>query len=60
MNRTVRLKSNLNLPIVARLAGTNLEEGLRMLEESGVQVERAEDLGEAAQKAVAVAEQVKS
>ena len=51
---------NLNIPIVARLAGTNLEEGLHMLEESGIQVERAEDLGDAAQKAVAVAAEVKS
>jgi succinyl-CoA synthetase beta subunit len=46
-------KLKLNLPIVARLAGTNLDEGLRMLSESGVRVERAEDLGAAAQKAVA-------
>jgi succinyl-CoA synthetase beta subunit len=47
---------NLNVPIVARLAGTNLEEGVRMLEASSVQCERAEDLGEAARKAVAAAE----
>jgi succinyl-CoA synthetase beta subunit len=43
------------VPIVARLAGTNLEEGLRMLADSPVKVERAEDLGEAASKAVAAA-----
>jgi succinyl-CoA synthetase beta subunit len=43
------------LPVVARLAGTNLEEGVRMLEASSVEVERAEDLGEAARKAVAAA-----
>jgi succinyl-CoA synthetase beta subunit len=43
------------VPIVARLAGTNLEEGVRMLEASGIHVERAEDLGEAARKAVAAA-----
>jgi succinyl-CoA synthetase beta subunit len=48
-------KINLNVPIVARLAGTNLEEGVRMLEGSSVHVERAEDLGEAARKAVAAA-----
>ena len=47
---------NLSIPIVARLAGTNLEEGVRMLESSSVQCERAEDLGEAARKAVAAAE----
>ena len=51
---------NLKLPIVARLAGTNLEEGLRMLEQSGVQIKRAEDLGDAARKAVAKATPVKS
>jgi len=45
----------LNVPIVARLAGTNLEEGVRMLEASSVHCERAEDLGEAARKAVAAA-----
>jgi succinyl-CoA synthetase beta subunit len=43
------------LPVVARLAGTNLEEGVRLLAEAGIEIERAEDLGEAAQKAVAVA-----
>jgi succinyl-CoA synthetase beta subunit len=45
----------LSVPIVARLAGTNLEEGVRMLEASSVHCERAEDLGEAARKAVAAA-----
>ena len=45
----------LSVPIVARLAGTNLEEGVRMLEASAVRHERAEDLGEAARKAVAAA-----
>ena len=46
---------NFKLPVVARLAGTNLEEGVKLLEESRVTVERAEDLGEAARKAVAAA-----
>ena len=45
----------LSIPIVARLAGTNLEEGVRMLESSNVLHERAEDLGDAAAKAVAAA-----
>jgi succinyl-CoA synthetase beta subunit len=48
-------KLKLSVPIVARLAGTNLDEGVRMLSESSVRVERAEDLGDAAQKAVAAA-----
>jgi succinyl-CoA synthetase beta subunit len=43
------------VPVVARLAGTNLEEGARLLDGSGLTVERAEDLGEAARKAVAAA-----
>ncbi len=43
------------VPVVARLAGTNLEEGVRLLNASGLTVERAEDLGEAARKAVAAA-----
>ena len=43
------------VPIVARLAGTNLEEGLRLLSDAGVRVEMAADLGEAARKAVAAA-----
>jgi succinyl-CoA synthetase beta subunit len=47
---------DVKLPVVARLAGTNLEEGVRLLNESGLTVERAEDLGEAARKAVAAAQ----
>jgi succinyl-CoA synthetase beta subunit len=43
------------VPVVARLAGTNLAEGVAMLEASPVRVERAEDLKEAAAKAVAAA-----
>ena len=53
-------KLNLSLPIVARLAGTNLDEGVQMLEKSGIHVERADDLGDAAKKAAAAAVQVKS
>ncbi len=43
------------IPVVARLAGTNVEEGKRLIEESGLPVIRAEDLGDAATKAVAAA-----
>jgi succinyl-CoA synthetase beta subunit len=46
---------DVRVPVVARLAGTNLEEGARLLDESGLTVERAEDLGDAARKAVAAA-----
>ena len=46
---------DVNVPVVVRLAGTNLEEGDRILRESGVPVIRASGLGEAAQKAVEAA-----
>jgi len=42
----------IEVPVVARLVGTNVEEGERLLAESGVELIRAHDLGEAAQKAV--------
>jgi succinyl-CoA synthetase beta subunit len=43
------------IPVVARLAGTNVEEGERLIRESGLPVIRAEELGDAAKKAVAAA-----
>ena len=43
------------IPVVARLAGTNVEEGERLINESGLPVIRAQDLGEAAKKAVEAA-----
>ena len=43
------------IPVVARLAGTNVEEGKRLIAESGLPVIRAEDLGDAATKAVEAA-----
>jgi malate-CoA ligase subunit beta len=43
------------MPVVVRLAGTNVEEGRRILDESGLTVITAETLAEAAQKAVAAA-----
>ncbi len=42
-------------PVVVRLAGTNVEEGERILSESGLPIVRAADLGEAAAKAVEAA-----
>jgi len=46
----------IGVPVVARLVGTNLEEGERLLAESGLSsLIRAGDLGEAAAKAVAAA-----
>jgi malate-CoA ligase subunit beta len=46
---------NIKLPVVVRLAGTNVEEGRRILNESGLTVITAETLAEAARKAVAAA-----
>lgn len=41
---------NLNIPIVARLQGTNLEEAQRLISESGLKIFSFVDLDEAAQK----------
>jgi malate-CoA ligase subunit beta len=41
------------IPIVVRLAGTNVEEGQRILRESGLDIITADSLAEAAEKAVA-------
>jgi malate-CoA ligase subunit beta len=46
---------NIKMPVVVRLAGTNVEEGRRILDQSGLTVITAETLAEAAQKAVAAA-----
>ena len=46
---------DIHIPVVVRLAGTNLDEGDRILRESGLPVVRAADLGEAARKAVEAA-----
>jgi malate-CoA ligase subunit beta len=44
---------DIKMPIIVRLAGTNVEEGRRILDESGLSVITAETLAEAAEKAVA-------
>jgi len=44
---------NLNLPIVVRLEGTNVDEAKRILSESNMPIETADNLDEAALKAVA-------
>jgi succinyl-CoA synthetase beta subunit len=46
---------DLKIPVVARLEGTNLDEGERLLNESGLPVIRGKDLGEAARLAVQAA-----
>ena len=45
----------IEVPVVVRLEGTNAEAGLRMLAESGLALETASDLTDAARKAVAAA-----
>lgn len=45
-------ETNLPHPLVVRLAGTNVEEGRRILQESGLPMITAETLAEAADKAV--------
>ncbi len=44
---------NLNVPLVVRLEGTNVEQGRKILSQSGLAVIAADDLGDAAQKVVA-------
>jgi succinyl-CoA synthetase beta subunit len=48
---------NLGVPLVVRLEGTNVEEGKRILAESGLPIVAANDLGDAAQKIVAQVKQ---
>jgi malate-CoA ligase subunit beta len=43
---------DIKMPIIVRLAGTNVEEGRRILDESGLSLITAETLAEAAEKAV--------
>jgi succinyl-CoA synthetase beta subunit len=45
----------LSVPLVVRLQGTNVEKGRKMLEESGLDLVAAHDLGEAAKKVVELA-----
>jgi len=46
---------HLTVPLVVRLEGTNVEKGKKLLKESGVSLITADDLADAAQKAVAAA-----
>ncbi len=47
----------LSVPLVVRLEGTNVEAGRKLLQESGLAVISATDLGDAAQKAVQAAKE---
>ncbi|MGI8542743.1 MAG: ADP-forming succinate--CoA ligase subunit beta [Aridibacter sp.] len=46
---------NVEIPIVARLAGTNVEEGKKVLNESGINIISADGMQDAAEKVVAAA-----
>lgn len=46
---------HLSVPVVVRLEGTNVEKGKKLLKESGVELITADDLADAAQKAVTAA-----
>ena len=46
---------DVQVPVIVRLEGTNAQQGLKMLEESGMDFITAEDFTEAARKAVAAA-----
>ena len=46
---------DMNLPMVVRLQGTNVEEGMALLKESGLKIEVSENLDEAAKKVVSLA-----
>ena len=47
--------TNVKLPMVLRLEGTNVEEGRKILKESGLNFQVAETMKEAAEKVVAAA-----
>jgi len=46
-------KTELKIPLVVRLSGTNVEEGRKILKDSGLPIIMAETLADAAAKAVA-------
>jgi succinyl-CoA synthetase beta subunit len=48
-------KLGLRLPVVVRMEGTNVEQGKRMLADSGLNFTNAEDMGDGAKKVVALA-----
>ena len=48
-------KTEINVPVVIRMEGTNVENGRRILAESGLNFMTATDLGDAAEKVAAIA-----
>ena len=60
-NGVVAAAKNLgvSIPIVARLEGTNVEEGRKVLAESGINIQTANGMSDAAQKVVAAAQTIR-
>ncbi len=48
---------NIQVPVIVRLAGTNVEEGRKIIAESGLKLHPAQSLRDAAEKAVAAAKE---
>jgi malate-CoA ligase subunit beta len=51
----VQAAKGLRVPLVVRLAGTNVEEGRRIIDECGLPIISTDTLAEAARKVVSVA-----
>ena len=51
----VQAAKDLRVPLIVRLAGTNVEEGMKIVQESGLPIILADTLADAANKAVAAA-----
>ena len=51
---------DLDVPLVVRLEGTNVEQGKKILKESGLPIKAADDLADAAQKIVAAVEEAQA
>jgi malate-CoA ligase subunit beta len=51
---------HVSVPLVVRLAGTNVEEGRRILTDSGLPIVTADTLSEAAERVVAARDRVRA
>jgi succinyl-CoA synthetase beta subunit len=53
-------KVKLTVPVVIRMKGTNVEQGRKILEESGLPLTVAKDVWDAAEKVAAIAKKAKN
>ncbi|MBM09071.1 MAG: ADP-forming succinate--CoA ligase subunit beta [Magnetovibrio sp.] len=51
-------QTDINVPLVVRLEGTNVEDGKKILADSGLPIRSAENLGDAAQKIVTAVQEI--